>query len=369
MTSMLPAIPATLGNLKDVFRSAELSVLGQPNPLQLDPVKSAIVIMVDGLGSNNLAENSSVAPFMTGCKTQVIHSGFPSTTVVSIVSFATGKPSSENGMFGYKIFDRELAEPVNLLSGVDKYSVLDYAQSAPISETSTLEVHAVTLSEYAESGMTRATMHNATHHFADSIAGRLTIANELVLQPGRLVYVYIPELDQTAHKFGVASSNWQELLSELDESLAAFENRVPSDVGVLLTADHGIVDVPTERHIYLDLISELDNQVLDVGGDPRVPFIYLKPGAKTSLIREAIQDYCSDRAVVFTVSEAIDHGLWSSQLLQLSHLLPDLIVMAIRDVALYHRDFARATSLKMIGQHGALSQTEIEIPLVRLGAF
>ena len=109
-------------------------------------------------------------------------------------------------------FARELAEPVNLLSGVDKYSVLDYALSASISETSTLEVHAVTLSEYAESGMTRATMHNATHHFADSIAGRLTIANELVLQPGRLVYVYIPELDQTAHKFGVASSNWQELL-------------------------------------------------------------------------------------------------------------------------------------------------------------
>jgi predicted AlkP superfamily pyrophosphatase or phosphodiesterase len=369
MTSMLPAIPTTLGNLKDVFRSAEQSVLGQTNALQLVGVESAIVIMVDGLGFNNLAANASVAPFLTGCETQVLHSGFPSTTVVSIVSFATGKTSSEHGMFGYKIYDRELSETVNLLSGVDKYSVLDYALSAPISEHAAIEVHAVTLSEYSDSGMTRATMHNAKHHFAESIAGRLSLAIELVQESGRLVYVYIPELDQAAHKFGVASSQWQLLLGELDESLSTFAKAIRSGVGALLTADHGILDVPSERHIYLDLISELENQVLDVGGDPRVPFIYLKPGAKTEVIREAVQDYCSNRAVVFTVAEAIEHNFWSVQILRLSHLLPDLIVMATSDVALYHRSFSRPTSLKMIGQHGAMSPAEIEIPLIRLGAY
>ena len=370
MTSMLPALSATFGNLKDVFRSAELAVLGQENTFNLGKVESAIVVMVDGLGLANLRSTASHAPFLNAARQVAPASaGFPSTTVVSLMSFATAADSAEHGFIGYRVFDRAVNEPINLLSGIDKYSVLDYLRRQPISERTPLDVHVVTLSEYENSGFTRASMNQARHHFAQSLAERLEKATELAAESGRLIYVYIPELDQCAHRFGAQSAQWKELLSDLDKAMHRFSAKIPGGVGALLTADHGIVDVEHSRHVYLDLIDDLDNRVVDVGGDPRVPFVYLKPGCKLNEIKVAIQDYCSTRAVVLTPTELVDAGLWSQQVFELQDLLPDLVIVALGDVAFYHRGFAKAASLKMIGQHGALSKAELEIPLMAFGAF
>ena len=367
---MLPALSATFGNLKDVFRSAELAALGQQNPLGLAKVDSAIVVMVDGLGWANLRSAASHAPFLNAAKViRETSAGFPSTTVVSLMSFATGASSAEHGFFGYRIFDRTIDESINLLSGLDKYSVLDYLRSKTLAERSLLEVHAVTLAEYENSGMTRASMHGAVHHFAATVDARLQKAVELSKQSGRLIYVYIPELDQCAHRFGSQSESWKQLLSDLDKAILRLSNSVSESTGVLLTADHGIIDVDHSRHVYLDLIDELENRLDDVGGDPRVPFLYLKPTVDLPTIQVAVQDYCSTRAVVLTPRQVVDSGLWSPSILELRDLLPDLVVIALEEIALYHRGFAKPTSLKMIGQHGSLSPIELEVPLLGFGAF
>jgi hypothetical protein len=74
-------------------------------------------------------------------------------------------------------------------------------------------------------------------------------------------------------------------------------------------------------------------------------------------------------AVVCTPDELLNAGYWQDSLLQDEDLLPDLIVLATAAVAIYHRKFAKANSLKMVGQHGALSNEEISIPLIRLAAY
>ena len=54
MRTMLPAKSRSSLNLQDVFRSAEASVLGEQNVLDLPKTASAIVLMIDGLGFVNL---------------------------------------------------------------------------------------------------------------------------------------------------------------------------------------------------------------------------------------------------------------------------------------------------------------------------
>lgn len=366
---MLPVMPAAFGNLRDVFRSAEQSVLGAQNAFGLGKVDSAIVIMVDGLGFENMKQASDFAPALSSAKSELIFSDFPSTTAVSITSFATGERPSEHGFFGYRIYDRSRKESVNLLSGLDQYSVLDYLRSDSISETSVVDVHAVTLEAYADSGMTRATMHGAEHHFADSISERFRLARQLAVVSNRLIYVYVPELDQAAHRFGVASAQWRELLKQLDLAVADLVVNVDTGVGILLTADHGIVDVPQSQHIYLDLVNELDRNVVDVGGDPRVAFVYLTQQANPDAIRQALAEHLGNRGTVATPAELVNANLWQSKLLDEDDLLPDLVLIAIDDVAFYHREFAKPTSLKMIGQHGALSDVETRIPLIKLAGY
>ena len=369
MTSMLPAIPPAFGNLKDVFRSAQKSVLGQENTFALPKVSSAIVVMVDGLGAKNLEVSQQYARFLSSASQSTIYSGFPSTTASSITTFATGVSNSEHGLFGYKIFDRSRQESVNLLSGIDKYSVLDYLKVEPISTEVLCQVHAVTLPEYAESGFTRATMHTAQHHFADSISDRIEKAVDLARADNSLVYVYVPELDQAAHRFGVASTEWLSLLSELDVQIQRSSSRLAEGIGMLVTSDHGIVDVEKQNHIYLDELAELNDEFSDVAGDPRVAFLYLQDRSRAETIRQILAERVAGSAVVCTPDELLNAGYWQDSLLQDEDLLPDLIVLATANVAIYHRRFAKANSLKMIGQHGALSQEEISIPLIRLGAY
>ena len=369
MTSMLPAIPTAFGNLKDVFRSAQLSVLGLDNPFGLQAVRSAVVIMVDGLGSENLHSAAKFAPFLASATQKTIYCGFPSTTASSITTFATGFSNSEHGLFGYKIFDRSRGESVNLLSGVDKYSVLDYLKIEPISHESDTPVHAVTLREYGDSGFTRATMHGAEHHFSDSIAGRFDIAVDLAQTNKSLIYVYVPELDQAAHRFGVASAEWQALLSELDVQMHKLDRRLAHDTGLLVTADHGIVDVERTNHVYLDEYDELHDELLDVSGDPRVAFLYLRDRNKVPGIKKFLSERLDNAALALEPSELIAAGYWQQSILNDDDLLPDLVVMATSAIAIYHRDFAKASSIRMIGQHGALADEEIKLPLIGLGVY
>jgi hypothetical protein len=49
--------------------------------------------------------------------------------------------------------------------------------------------------------------------------------------------------------------------------------------------------------------------------------------------------------------------------------MPELFIISISECALYHRQFAKAKSIQMIGQHGSISTEELKVPLLKFGAF
>jgi hypothetical protein len=55
--------------------------------------------------------------------------------------------------------------------------------------------------------------------------------------------------------------------------------------------------------------------------------------------------------------------------LSLGNITPDLVLLAGAKRVCYHRDFAKAASLNMIGQHGGLTETEITIPILKLADY
>jgi len=369
MTSMLPAKRHTVWNLQDVFQSAEASILGQDNALRLTEVTSAIVVMVDGLGYENLRLSSGFLQKNLG-ESDFAHCGFPSTTVSSLASFASGTDVSGHGLFGYSIFNRSSNEQINLLSGLDKFSILDYLKIDPISTRSSLRVHAVTLEDYEESGFTRATMHGAVHHYAQEIEDRLEIARSLATdEPGSLVYVYAPELDREAHRSGVGSSNWNDLLVKFDRAIQKTVAKLKPGVGLLVTADHGIVDVSASDHIFLDDCPAAKNSLSNVSGDPRSPYLYLSEPEQLQEIKGQLIEFLSDRAFVAEPGELVELGYWSAKLLEEDDLMPDLVVIARKSFALFHRDFAKPSSLLMVGHHGSIDEVETKVPILRFGDY
>jgi hypothetical protein len=142
--------------------------------------------------------------------------------------------------------------------------------------------------------------------------------------------------------------------------------QLPDKCGVLLTADHGIIDVSAERHVYLDEI-ELPGLV-SVGGDPRVLFLYFEDELQSSTMQN-LQSFLGKRAMVSNRDSVIEAG-WYGETTEAARIrMPQIFVIANGETALYHRHFAKPKSLKMIGQHGSVSDDEIFVPLLKFGSY
>jgi hypothetical protein len=366
---MLPSVPKSLGRLSDVYLSAFLALGSSANPLKLIQKKSYLVILVDGLGTANIKSAAGHARFLNQklVSAKSLFSGFPATTTSSLASLATGEANGRHAVLGHRVYDRSLNQNINFLN--DLGAELDprkYQDLETISEKAAARgvvVSTIGPAEYDKSGFTMATMPNAKYIPALSFQDRFAAARKAVGVANSLTYLYIPELDQLAHRFGSASNPWLVAVEELDAELAKFANSVSSTTGVILTADHGVIDVARDRHIYLDEFECLSD-IEQIGGDPRVIFLYFQKGTNPALKQEQISEAIGNICDVVSVSQLITSG-WLDELSeQAKAVAPDLVLLPKSDRVAYHRGFAKARSLLMVGQHGGMTQAEWEVPLI-----
>ena len=94
---MLPAVARSLGVPDAAGRDGEL--------LELAPSRSAVVVLVDGLGYDLLRQRSGHAPFLRSLlpAARRLAAGFPSTTATSMGTFGTGLPPGAHGLVGYEV--------------------------------------------------------------------------------------------------------------------------------------------------------------------------------------------------------------------------------------------------------------------------
>ena len=362
----LPPAPKDVGRLSDVFVSALGAVTGgEDNRLKLPRVKSALVVLIDGLGYLNLKENAGHARFLNklllGSGDRAIRCGFPSTTAVSLTSFGTGLTAGSHGILGYQVLGQD-GRVRNMLSGWGAgENPRDWQPNETVAEQALaagLQVAMVASSEYKGSGFTNVIMGDVPFIPADDLSARASAAHRFASQANSLGYLYFAELDQAAHRFGLASTQWLAVLEAIDHALSL----LTGDYGILITADHGILDVPQENHVYLDAVEGFAAAVNLAVGDPRALFCYGNREAATAALVEAGVSACLASFIELKELGWIDDIKSTDQ-------VPDFALIATGVDAFYDRRTAKQQSLKMIGQHGGVSDRETRVPLIRAGAF
>lgn len=376
MSAMLPVTPDGAARLTEVVPSALASLDARANPLGLPPVSSAVVVLVDGLGAANLRARAGHARVLAAAfgKRDIGYTVFPSTTAAGLASLTTGRMPGAHGLVGYQVLDPAHDRLVNQLSGWDARMDPERWQRLPTCfETAEVASYAIGQSRYAQSGFTRAVLRGAEYVAADTIEDRFRAALELVTASApALCYLYVPELDQTAHKHGWESDRWIERLEELDRAVGEFARRAPRTTGILVTADHGQIDVPAHRHVFVDRLPGLLDGVRHVGGEPRCLALYLEPGlddAARAALLERWRESEGGRAWVLSREEAIAAGLFGEVDPEVAPRIGDILVAARSSIAYYDDRLVDKQAQAMIGQHGSLSDEERRIPLVRLGAY
>ncbi|MCI4657749.1 alkaline phosphatase family protein [Cryobacterium zhongshanensis] len=382
MPPMLPARQFSALRLADVLSSCHAAVLGRENALALAVVAKAVVVLVDGLGVSSLRARAGHARYLTSKLTRagVVDTVFPATTAAAITTLTTGVEPGRHGLVGYRALDTANDRVVNQLSGWDDGMPPEtWQRSRTVFERAAADgVPSFTIGpkRYAHSGFTLASLRGALYVPAESISDRFAAARALLdTEPRALVYLYVPELDVAAHAHGWESAKWLAALEALDSAAGRFASGLRRDEGLIVTADHGVLDVPATKHVLFDSVPELVAPVRHIGGDPRCVYLYLDetPGdseaeAATALA-ETWREVEGDRAWIFTRAEAVTAGLFGTVDDEVLPRIGDVIVAARKAVAYYDSREPNQSARSMIGQHGSLTDEELRVPVIRDGAF
>ncbi|MCR2785622.1 MULTISPECIES: nucleotide pyrophosphatase/phosphodiesterase family protein [unclassified Microbacterium] len=372
MSLSVPADPASARSLTDVMPHMVASLSGHDD--WLPPAQSAIVFVVDGLGRFNLTSRAGHARFLVGAmaKRDIAHTVFPSTTAAALTSLLTGQGPGRHGIVGYRVRIPGTDEAPNQLKGWESHGLDPHSwqRAQPIFEREHgRPCFVVTKSEYAGTGFTEAILRGAEFVAADDLDERVQQAAELAARhPGALIYLYANELDALGHRHGWESDAWSAGLERVDAAARRLAQLASPRTGVVVTADHGMVDVPRHRHLLLREGDGLTDGVRVFGGEPRMLHLYADPD-RAAAVHAAWLASEGDRSWVFTRDEAMQAGLFGPTDAEVIPRIGDVIVAARAGVAYYDDRGADKASQKMVGQHGSMTSEERIVPLIRLGAY
>lgn len=364
----LPSVPRYgVGALSDLPSSvlASLRVPGAVNVLGLPEVPRVCVLVVDGLGWEQLKAHPDEAPYLNAMVGGPITSGFPATTVTSLASLATGAPPGGHGLLGLQVAIPGTGRLLNCLHWKDDDP--DPAAFQPVPTTyeraaaDGVEVGYVSLRQYKRSGLSRATIRGADYLAAEGL-GQLVGRTELALRRGERAYVtaYHADLDSTGHRFGVGSADWRHQLRFVDMLVQRIAEVLPPGSALHVTADHGMVD-PAER-IDADTVPELRDGVALLGGDARARYVYSEPGAHADVLA-AWTETLGGRAWVVPRDEAVANGWFGAVGDGMLERVGDVIAVPHGDLAIVATE--REPWLNwMVGMHGSLVPAEQLVPLL-----
>ena len=365
LAGVMPAVARSLAVPDAAGRDGDL--------LELAPSRSAVVVLVDGLGYDLLRQRSGHAPFLRSLlpAARRLAAGFPSTTATSMGTFGTGLPPGAHGLVGYEVLVPGEDRLLNELSWENGPDPRRWQPQPTVFEQAAADGVAVTRigpGFFDGSGLTNAALRGGSFTAATSLDARVDAAVAAVRRGDRsLVYLYWGELDKVGHVHGCQSWEWGDELELIDRAMGRLVASVPSDTAVIITADHGMVDAPHALRIDLAHDGELAAGVRHVGGEFRAPQLYCEEGAAPDVLA-TWRERVGERARVLSRSEAIAQG-WFGPVDP--HVLERIghVVVAMRDnFAIVDSRTARPELLALLGLHGSLTHEEVSIPLLHAPA-
>jgi Type I phosphodiesterase / nucleotide pyrophosphatase len=366
------------GSICDVLPAAA-ALLGVPDAVDglgltesVGRLDRVALVLVDGMGWHLLPELAGSAPLLASVvaggtgRLSELACTFPSTTPSSLVSLGTGAQPGEHGILGFTLN----------IPGTDRVlNHIRWRDDPPHTEWQPLPTwfgrlqrvgvtaRVVLPAAFLGTGLTDAAYRGAqfhTTHPSDDYAGQL--GDELAATPG-LVYGYIGDLDTAAHLFGIGSPRWHEAAVRVDALLTRLVETLPRNAAMLVTADHGGLNVPPEARVDLDTDPRLAAGVRVVAGEARVRYLHTEPSAAAD-VQATWSEVLDGRAEVYSRAQAVGTGMFGP--VNPAHLarIGDVVVVCTGDAAVLATAHEPVETARLIGFHGGATAAEIAIPLI-----
>lgn len=358
---VLAGVGGALG-LTDPQAAAARTRLGLPE------VKRAVVVLVDGLGRTNLAERSGHAPFLRQLLpgSLALRSTFPSTTATALGTFGTGAPPGSTAMLGYTVRNPATGSLANLVSWTDLPEAEQWQRQPTWFErlvAADIRVRSVGPQRFDGSGLTRAVLRGGAYLPAETLPQRVDRAVAAAREPG-LVYLYWGQVDKVGHHAGWGSLAWGDEMGTTDAELARLARSLPSGTLLVVTADHGMVDVDRTARWDVATSPELARGVALVTGEPRAMQLHLDAETDADQVAARWRDVLGDHAVILTGAEAVAAELFGPVDAAVAPVIGDVVVAMAGQATVVDSRTQTPASLDLLGVHGSLTEHETAVPLL-----
>ena len=349
-------------NLAGVMPSAlaAIGALEGETPFEFPASPRACVVLVDGLGYHQLHGRLGHAPNLRAFGVdRSISTVVPSTTAAGVTALGTGLMPGQTAMAGYALRVPDTNTVFNLIAWNSPMARPERWQTQPtVFETSSADLVKIQPQKYVGSGLTRAGLRGGRTVVAENLPARVDATVNELRAGADLAYLYWDKIDATGHKYGWTSEQWIAELEHFDAEFGRLVRILPPGTLVVLTADHGMVDV-SERVDVRDF-DELALDVDVVAGESRAVQIYT---AAPRDVADRWRAFFDDDAWVVTKSEAIEAGLFGPVTDFTERVIGDVFAFPKGTLAIVDSRFQSPGAIGLIGVHGSLTEQEMHIPL------
>jgi hypothetical protein len=359
LSDLVPSAAAVLSASLDAGTS-------DGNVLDLPSVQRVVLLLVDGLGQRQLERNAEDAPYLSSLPQRTMTCGVPSTTATSLTSLGVGLPPGAHGVVGYTSRIPGTDRLLNALrwdESVDPEEWQPHPTALCAASRAGVATTVVNKRAFEGTGLTVASQRGVDFVPADSAGERLAAAARTSgADSPSLVYVYDADLDATGHAKGCRSEDWRHQLATVDAFAQRLREVIPADAALLVTADHGMVDVDMADRLDVDAEPDLLDGVGLLGGEARFRHLYCRSGAVEDVVARWRERLGAD-ALVVTREQGVAAGWFGDVSREVEPRLGDVMVACLGPVAVVSTErFPFEAAL--VGLHGSLTAEEMLVPLL-----
>ena len=342
-----------------------------------------VIVLVDGMGMAAL-DDPAYADLRSRVRLE-LDSVYPATTACAITTVATGLWPGEHGVPGWYGYLQERDLSVTVLPFTERHSGrglsrlgVELAEIWPepsrfAEATGDMEIQMParyvrsTFNRYL-SGRCRARGYRSLRQAARRIRRRSRWLQRRRGRQSAVTFWYIPHYDTLCHEHGVAGDPTRGMLRDLQGMLLELAADLPDGTRVVLTADHGLIDLDRDQHVAIfDGDPLLDCLRTVPSGEGRTPHFHVRPGRGPELV-ERLADRCGDRMAVLSRDEAEAARLFGPEPLSdhARRRFGDYVGVTLEPLSVGYYASVDSSGLRHVGIHGGMSPDEVRIPLIVL---
>ncbi|WP_025274218.1 alkaline phosphatase family protein [Haloglycomyces albus] len=367
------------GALSDLLPSA-LSLLGVPGESdriglheQVGDPEKLVILLLDGFGYHLWEEAGRTSDTFAQAQSgrlgtwRALTATSPSSTPISLASLATGTTPGEHGILGFTNLNPTNGEPFTYIywnrdTDPDPRSWQPQPTIGQRARNSDVDVTIVCDGDFRDQPFSEAIYAGSTWIPARRPDEIITGVREALREPGPgIVFAYLSDIDTLGHVYGVGSDAWHGAVDEASQAVEGICESLPPTAALLVTADHGMVNV--DQRLHLDQHPELLDGIQAVCGDPRTRYLHTVSPQAAVDVAATWNEHIGSRGRILTRDEAIDLGWFGPVADSHRSRIGDLVVLCHDDFAVVGVDSEPDAVSALIGQHGGMTAAEMHIPL------